>query len=319
MKNYNIYPLIIVTATFTLAACGGGGGGGGGQPPTPPGPETANQVLTVTSAENQTETRQVPGEVSQVEQLRGSDAVTLTSQANTEDDRSTVTLTIAELENDEDARFKVTSEQDGLITETIINLSATNTSAAPLLAQAQSLQSLPDAEAVLADDLRLANIVLELEYLANLISAGEQAQMRSDIDDTLASLTVNLQNQIATVTNLLNAYNAGDATETALRDRLTLVNQEVAALGEAGETILDALSDTLARLNIVLPENLNGTHPIVFNDALNRYTRFGDEAFGEVVADDEFTFNEDFDFLNAAFTFAVRSDTATPDLPQTAQ
>lgn len=325
MSINKIHSLVVSVAALTLTACGGGGGGGGGDGsnnggnPQLPASQVQSQVFDVSSAENQTETRQVPGEVTKVEQLRGSNAVTLTSQAGTDGTTSTVTLSVAELENDEDARFKVTSTDGEQVTETIINLSATNTSAAPLLAEAQSLQSLPDAEAVLADDLRLANIVLELEYLANLISASEQAQMRSDIDNTLADLTLDLQNQIATVTSLLNDYNAGDATETALRDRLTLVNQEIDALGEAGETILDAFSDTLARLNITFPENLNGTHPIVFNDDLNRYTRFGADAFGEVLSEDTFTFNEDFDFLNAAFPFAVDGAIGVPVLPQTAQ
>ena len=80
-----------------------------------------------------------------------------------------MTFSIGQLENDEASRFEITTVSNGQTIRNIINLNATNTSATPTLAEIRGLQALSGPEAVLADDLRPANVALELEYLANFV------------------------------------------------------------------------------------------------------------------------------------------------------
>ncbi|MGP9834058.1 hypothetical protein [Marinobacter sp. NSM] len=293
--------ILAAIATLSLTACGGGGGGDGGTPE----PDMRNNVVTLSSAEGMTVNQSLEGSVTDVKQVRGSNQVTVTfdDTANTSGN-SDVTFSIGQLENDENSRFEITTVSNGQTIRNIITLNATNTSAAPTLAEIRGLQALSGPEAVLADDLRLANVVLELEYLANLIDANEQQAMRDTINTTLAELTTDLAGDIAQITEALRGYERGEVTETSLRNLLNTINGRVLGLGSAGEAILDSFSSILNRLDVVFPENLNETYPLVFDNNLNRYTRFGANAFGQANEDGTFTFDGNLDFLNAVFTFA---------------
>ncbi|OJT00006.1 hypothetical protein [Marinobacter nauticus] len=293
--------LLAAIACLSLTACGGGGGGGGGTPE----PETRNNVVTLTSAEGMTVNQSLEGSVTEVKQVRGSNQVTVTFDDTPNDSgNSDVTFSIGQLENDEASRFEITTVSNGQTIRNIINLNATNTSATPTLAEIRGLQALSGPEAVLADDLRLANVALELEYLANLIDADQQQAMRDTINNTLSELTTDLTGDIAQITDALRGYERGEVTETSLRNLLNDTNTRVLGLGHAGEAILDSFSSTLSRLDVDFPDNLNDTFPLIFDDNLNRYTRFGNDAFGQTNEDGTFTFDGNLDFLNAVFTFA---------------
>lgn len=287
----------ILATAMTIAACGGGGGNDADR----------SQVYSLTGAENQTVEQTVKGTVSSVKQVRGSGQVTVKTQGANGNSR--VTLTIGELENEEQARFQIITESGSERIKNIINLAATNTSAAPVLAQARELASLTGPETILADDLTLANVALEVEYLAGLITASEQDQTRQAINEGLADLTSDLESQISTVTALIQAYGEGTTTETDLRTNVAQVTDSIASIGPAGETILDQFSTTLEQLTVVLPEQLNDTYPLVFNDSLDRFTRFGAEGLGEMNDDGTFTFRSDLDYLNSVFAFATPATT----------
>lgn len=297
---------IAVITVLALAACGGGGGGGGGSDSgggNSPEQGVPGNVVNLSSAEGMTVNQTLSGQVTDVRQVQGSDQVTVTF--NEASGNTTATFTIGQLENEENSRFEIFTDNNGTRTRNIINLSATNTSAVPLLAEARGLEALSAPQALLADDLRLANVALELEYLANLINATEQQAMRDTIDSSLANLNNQLAADLTAIANQLRGYESGDVTETALRNQLDQASARILSLsGDTGESILDTFTAILTRLDVVLPDDLNATHPLVFDDNLNRFTRFGAAAFGQPNGDGTFTFDGNLDFLNAVFTFA---------------
>lgn len=288
----NIRKAALATAiSLTLTACGGGGGGGGSSKPQP-------RTFTINTAEGETVTKAVSGTVSDLKQIKGSSSITASGSG------STLTFTVAQLENNAEARFSVTTKQGDNKTESIYSVIAENTSARDVLAEIESLQKMTHPRDVLADDFQIANIALEVEYLSNQIDSAAQDSLRNLIDAETKERAKELSRVVQATINLSDRYYKNEVTETDLRNNRPTLARVIADYGAAGEAVLDDQAVTLRQLNINLPDDLNANHPIVFDETFNRFTRYVAPEFGEMNSNGTFTFREEYSFLNAAFEFA---------------
>jgi len=195
--------LTVSIAAAILTACGGGGGSESGSPA----PTINRSTVNITTAENSVEVRQLDGTIDAdtLAPVEGYDSPAVTTVIN--DD--TITVTVADLSNDAEERFTVTTSAN---TRYTVVISAANTSAQASVQQAATLTEISSAQALVSDDLRLMNAVLEIEYLAKGISDSEKITTKTAAANNIALSSSELDNQIALLDQALTDYQNGDIT-----------------------------------------------------------------------------------------------------------
>lgn len=291
--------LVAVIAAATLTACGGGGDKG---------PSPTFKTLSVETAEGQQKVVTLSGLPQSVERIRGTQAITLDTKAD-DGGKTLMTVTTGELENEGEARFKVITKNGEKQIITTVSVDAENTSAKKPLSRVQTIQGLSSAHSVLADDITLANVILELEYLAGKLDSNEVDDLRDTIDQGLNQVSAELSKEISRLPTLATKYKSGEITESEVSATIQNIEAHIADIGPAGEIILSTFTGTLGRLGINLPTNLNDAYPLTYNETLKRYTRFASDDLGTLNPDGTFTFHPDNDFLNSVFAFATTNAT----------
>lgn len=300
-KKQNRNPAVTLSVSALLAlsltACGGGGGSSsGGEQPSGP---TA-KPLSLSGPESSTITETLDGTIneSSLKFVIENPAINVSASG------STLSINIDELENDGTARFTIDTNANSRYT---INVQAQNTSAATLIRQAELLTAGNAGNTLLADDVRLQNILLELEYLGNDITETEKSNIQNATTTTLNTGTPAMNQEAATLANVLTNYKSSDVTESDLEVALQTANSVITqGWGEIGEQLLTDRQATLSAMGINLPANVEGSYPLTFNAGINRYTRWIDPEFGTDNGD-TFTYvsnANDYDFFNTVFTFA---------------
>lgn len=286
---------VSILTALTLTACGGGGGGSS-SPEKPKAPAITDKPLSLTVGESQTVSRELDGNIDTASLTTIIENPAIEVDAN----GKTLSITIGELQNDGNARFTVQTSANSKYT---VSINATNTSAAALLDQANTLTDSAAPNLMLADELRLQSILAELEYLAKEVSETQKAQ---SVDQALATATAvaqTTQPQIDALTQAVADYGNSQITEANLEQQLLMTQSVVQAYGNAGEQILSAHASTLTTMGLALPANLEDTYPLTYDADLERYTRFTHADFGTLNGD-SFDFNATYDFFNTVFPYA---------------
>jgi len=290
-KRYPIMALAIAS-TF-IAGCGGGGGGSST-------PSVPSEALTVNAAENSTSTVNFRGDLSgSVNAFMDPPEVSL----SLDEDAGEATITVADVERaDVAARYEFTTSAN---IRYIVAVTVTNTSAEAVVAQATSLTEITSASDLVRDDLRLAEIALELEYLAAQTTYGDKEAAKAANVSSVNAASTNLTTSISTLRQALTNYNAGDITETQLEQTLSAANTNFAALDAAAGDVIDDVLPTINALLVAdLPGDINQTYPLEYVPEADRFSRYMRDNFGTLEENGDFSFSADYDFLNSAFTFA---------------
>ena len=275
-------------AALLLTACGGGGGGSDSSDPN-----LKNETLRITADENTVETFQLNGSIKAGSLTTVIDNPQVTASLSGD----TISINIGELTNDADARYTV---QTSANTRYTIDVDGLNTSATALVQQATTLAELSSAQALIADDVRLMNVMLEVEYLAGQISSTEKDAIKVQV----ATSTSSLDNEISLTSQALNDYQNGDITDADLQLQVDATTAAVAEAGQAGEQALDNVTDTLTAIGITLPDDLEGSYPLEYVAGFDRYSRFMHPDFGTDDGNGGFSFSASYDFFNTVFSFA---------------
>lgn len=282
-------------AIGTLAACGGGGSGNESKAT----PAQNQQSVIIETQENTVETRQLNGAVDleSVNPVPGFDSPQITTDIS--DD--TISITVGDLSNNTSERFTLATDSG---TEYTIVINALNASADALVQQAETLTEITSPQTLASDDLRLLNIVLEIEYLAGSISESEKTSTSNAAIAALNNFANTLENEISLLTLALSDYKAGDIPESDLDQRLSAAVAALSDVGSAGEAALDNVSNTLSEMGVPLPANLEATYPLAYVEQADRYSRFMNSDYGSFDANGSFSFSSSYDFFNAVFHYA---------------
>ena len=277
-----------------LTGCGGGGGGG-----STPSTASKQQTVKVSTSENTIETRQLNGEIdsASITAVSGFDSPNISVSAK----ENILTITIDDLANSDTERL--TLETSAGLTYTIV-VDAENTSARAIVDQAETLNEITSPGTLAADDLRLMNTVLELEYLAGRISESEKVTISQGAATEINSFANSLENEIILLNQALADYMAGDIPETDLKQRLSAASGALSDIGNAGESAIDNVTDTLAAMGIALPADLETNNPLAYVEQADRFSRFMNANYGTFDSNGNFTFSNSYDFLNAVFHYA---------------
>lgn len=287
----------LICAVALTSACGGSGGGSGGGDDSP---ASVNQrTLTISATENSVETRQLDAgiDADSITPVSGFDVPAIT----TDTDQDTLIITIGDLANEESERLTLKTDAG---TQYTIVVDAENLSAATVVSEAKTLTEISSAEALADEDLRLLNTVLEIEYLAGRISESEKASTSQTAATALNSYSSALSNELTLLSQALTDYKAGDVTETDLRQQLGATSGVLTDVGNAGETALENITDTLYAMGITLPSDLQGTSPLEYVAEADRFSRFMDSDYGSFDGSGNFSFNNSYDFFNVVFHYA---------------
>lgn len=293
----------VVTALIavTLTACGGGGGGGGGSSSS--GGNTGGltaKPLSLSGTESSTITETLDGTIdtSSLSFVIDNPAINVSASGNT------LTIDIDELQNEGIARFTVETSANSRYT---VNVQAENTSAVALVRQAELLTAENAGITLLADDVRLQNVLLELEYLGNEITETQKSSIQSSTTSTLNAGTPAIDQETDTLASVLANYESGDVAESDLENALQAASNVITTgWGDIGEQLLADRLATLSAMGINLPGTLEDSYPLTFEAGFDRYTRWIDPEFGTDNGD-TFTYisnANDYDFFNTVFTFA---------------
>ncbi|OLF81884.1 hypothetical protein AWH63_10090 [Marinobacter sp. C18] len=287
---------VSILASIVLTACGGGGGGGGSSSPEP---SVNRQTVSVDTAENSIEVRQLDGEINpdSLTLVEGFDNPSITTSISGDE----LTIVVGDLSNPGTERFTVTTDKD---TRYTINISAANTSAQSTVQQAETLTEIPSPQTLAGDDLRLLSAVLEIEYLAGDIGESEKTSISTTASNNIESSSTALGNEITLLEQALADYQNSDITETDLAQRLSAATSTLSDLGAAGEAALDNVTNTLTAMGITLPSDLQGTTPLQYIEQADRYSRFMVSDYGSFDGNGNFSFDPSYDFFNAVFTYA---------------
>src|SRR5690554_4201756 len=288
--------------SLTLTACGGGGGGGGNDTTPPkadaPKPVTETKTLSIATAENEQVTQALRGTPVSTTRIRGTEAIT----ADTTED-GTLNISVAELQNEGDARFKVTTKDGNTTIEYIVSVSAENTSARASLEQAEQITQVSAESLALTDEQRLAQIALEIEYLTGAVDATLKDMANADIEQTITEAGASLTESQSQLAQAIKDYQNGTATEAELAEHLVQMDTDIQAINETGTTVLAAVETTLVALGVDLPETLTFT----YDETLGRYTRFTSPDLGAYNDNGEWVFNAEYDWLNAALPLTTQT------------
>lgn len=279
-----------------LTACGGSSSEGPKTSETPKTPSISKAPLAVSLSEDQTITRELDGiiDADSIRTIIDNPAVDVAAEGKT------LSIVIGEVENDGIARFVVRTGAD---TEYTVNVDIDNASADPLVEQASTLTSDAADRLILEDELRLQEVLAELEYMAKELTEKEKLSGISNAESVASGIGESVKTKVEALTQALEGYKKGEITETSLDQALQAAQSIVTAYGEAGEQILDGHTATLAALGLAIPQDLNEVYPLKYVPEIGRYTRFTHQDFGEMQGD-SFAFNADHDFLNTVLTYA---------------
>lgn len=270
----------------------------GGDDESGSGDSDGTETVSAVSGEGSTISQAFEFEIEAVEGIRTDPSVSVAING------SSVDLTVGDLENDVTVRYRVKGV-DG--TERIFAIELTNTSALPLVEEARSLAD-ATADLVVADDLQLAEIVLDLEYLAGLTTPEEVSIAISDFESEVASASGLFESQVQLVSNAISGYQEGDVPERELRLAVSDAQVALGPLNTAGSNLLLEVRDSLTDLGVSLPSNPGALTPIEFVEEGDRYSRFMTDAYGAFGVDGSFSFHDSADFLNAVFNYASGSN-----------
>ncbi|ARM86347.1 hypothetical protein [Marinobacter salarius] len=300
-KSPIVTTAVLAASTLLLAACGGGGGSSSDSGNN--GPTIQNEVVNINAAENTTRTVAITGDIKgDISIVRDSSAITLTVDPETNE----ATVTISEVERaGVDARYEFTTSSD---LRYIITVSAENTSAATTVAQTATLTEATGGGDLVRDDLRLAEVALELEYLASQTTYGDKVAAISNNAGTVNIAASDLSTSITTLAQALADYNAGDITDTQLSQTLNATQANFDTLDAAAGDVIDDVLNTINQLvDINLPANIDQTYALEYVPEADRFSRYMNADFGTLESDGNFSFNGPYDFLNSVFTFANSS------------
>lgn len=289
---------VVFTASI-LSGCGGGGGSDNSTtPPKTEAPKPISETLSITTSENQQVTQALRGTPVSTTRIRGTEAIT----ADTTED-GTLNISVAELQNEGDARFKVTTKDGNTTIEYIVSVSAENTSARASLEQAEQITQVSAESLALTDEQRLAQIALEIEYLTGAVDATLKDMANTEIEQTITEAGASLTESQSQLAQAIKDYQNGTATEAELAEHLVQMDTDIQAINETGTTVLAAVETTLVALGVDLPETLTFT----YDEALGRYTRFTSPDLGAYNDNGEWVFNAEYDWLNAALPLTTQT------------
>jgi len=175
----------------------------------------------------------------------------------------------------------------------------TNKSSTPLTVKATQIIQTDLEDLALADERRLADVLLQLQYLAKEIDHKElqarQQNLRTVANEAITSVSNALQS--VSLPEVLNLYKQGKATEEDLSLAVSKAESQILFLDSAGIDMLTktAVLDTLSKLIDIDPANLT----LQYDDQIGRYTRFTNETLGRY-EEAIWVFSSPFDWLNAA-------------------
>lgn len=284
----------VIAASVILTACGGGGSGSDSS-----GPSLSNEVISLEVGENTERTVSLEGNIESTNITRSSAAITFDATPS----ESSLTITVSDIvRNHGDARIEIITSTDKRY---IVNVVAENTSAAAVLAEAATLSEITSGTALVQDDVRLANVALELKYLASQSTYSEKVAAQNANAATIGFSASNLMQGIETLKLALADYEAGDITETQLSQSLDATKAEFTSLDQAaGELVNDARVTINNLIDTDLPIDIETTYPVEYVAEADRYSRYMNEDFGTLSNDGSYSFNPEYDYLNSVFAFA---------------
>ncbi|KXS55337.1 MAG: hypothetical protein AWU57_323 [Marinobacter sp. T13-3] len=307
---------LTVMITAALTACGGGGGGGGSSESgtTSNDPSATTQTASINTGENSQETATVAGTITDIETVRSNPAISVsTTQPATSalaksqqapGSTSTIYITISDLNNDGDARYRILHDVNGKPYATTLTIDATNTSATKDVAKAENIASLATDTLLMADEQRLSNILLQLEYLAGITNPAGMDQTQASIQTTVQQAAADTQTLKDAVTKALNDYKAGTIGEGELAQKIAEMDAGLGSVETLGDSMLSNFNTTLSSLVATLPAN----RPLTYDAAQGRYTRFTDGAMGQYTQAGEWQFDAGYDWLNAALQLKAKQN-----------
>lgn len=288
-----------LSATLLLTACGGGGGGGDSKAPeaekpsipeTPAAPSVITKADSIQLSELSEDTYTVAGEITEIEALISGAGLSVTTSGNT------LAVSAAELNNDSLSRVKISHQSGEQPYETILSITGINTSALPLITQGERIVQRATDNMILADERRLGEILLELQYLAGITTPAEKDLTLDTIKEAIDQAVADTETLKSNLASAIQAYKAGESGEDSLIEELTRMETGLQGAGEIGQLVLDGMSTTLQALGVTLPETLE----MAYDPNLGRYTRFTHESLGGYDENGAWAFDEAYDWLNAA-------------------
>ena len=283
-------------------------------------------VISRTLNESTTTNIDVGGEVSDVTEILGLDAVTINSSG------TAIEVRISDLQvADATARYELTIEtaaednqseggeedQETSQRSVILDLEVINTSAEPIVAEAQALLRAEDGVSPTVDDVRLIEIFIDLNYFTGTINFGERTNQIEEMQTSLQELETALSEEFPTLRTEFDSFQSGETTELDLSSAIDRVDTAVNNLNNAATAELASRSSVARGLGLDFPININGDLPLVYVDELERYTRYADADLGDFNQENDFIFNAENDFLNAVFTFEAPDAPDEPEAPVT--
>jgi|GEM_PF-1685413 len=304
-KPFSALPLIL-----SITACGGGGDGGSGDNSAEA--STINETTTIETAEFNQETTTVAGTITQIDAVREHSGIELSqtrqTSIGTQDDAkstsSSIYVSVQELQNDADARYQIhhSTATDKYITTLTIN--AKNTSALDDIAKAEQITTLSTNTLVLADEQRLCNILLQLEYLAGMTNPATMDDTKAVIAELIDRTTAASQSAKDQLAKALTDYREGKVSEQALKQSIAEMEASLEDAASVGDDVLQEFDKTLTALIKELPDQLQ----LTYDPIQGRYTRFTNESLGQYTETGEWQFDTGYDWLNAALQMKAKQN-----------
>lgn len=289
MYNWQRSKLVVaISTTLFLTACGGGSSDGGGK--APKGPAPTQESVTINLDEGTDSVVQFAGSITSVTAQREIDGVTAVES------EGGITVAADDLTNDVTARYRVSHEDGGKKYETTLTVNGINISAAGAVQQAERTVSLSTERMILADEKRLSQTVLEIQYLAGLIDASEKVVTTASIQNAIDQSVRDTQGLKDALEVAVNQYKAGKIDEPSLLVKLSQMEGGIQDASEIGRIVIEEMNDTLTALGVALPAQL----PVNYDSRLGRYTRFTNAALGSYEQNGGWKFSANYDWLNAA-------------------
>lgn len=304
IKTYN--KVILASAiSLSLMACGGGGSSSSSENNTPeptaqPSPITYS--LSLASAENQNVAADEQSTITLDLNESTNSTKSITYTFATEPERSYIsatvaeqqlTITIDELENDEQTTLTVTGEVEGKQATVELVLTLTNRSAEVVISEATIWQE--QSNVFKYDDLEnVAPKYIQAAYFAGAISLNDKQSLAEEFQATIQTARdiVNSIDVNQSLSSKLTQYQSSTITESELAQ--ALAQQKTVAQAQSGN-ILSALN-LIAALNADAPSLPTSTYQYI-----PEYDVFsaiiGNDELGEF-SDGKWSFTGNYQFLN---------------------
>lgn len=288
--------------------------------------ENGGGVISRTLNESTTTNIDVGGEIISVTEIRALDAITINTSG------ATAEVRVADLQiADSTARYELSVDPSSADDETqegaeeeesaprsvILDLEVINTSAGPIVAEAEALLRVEDGVNVTLDDERLIEVLIELDYFTGSITYGERTSQIQEMRTSLQDLETALADQLPTLRTELESFQEGSTTELDLNSAIGRVTTALNDLNNEAASELTVRSFEINGLGLDFPSNIGGDLPLQYVDELGRYTRYAVAEFGEFDSNNDFIFNADNDVLNSVFSLEAPEPPETPETPET--